>query len=169
MTDAALLALYDRIAERCREVGEQGKVPCAPGCDTCCQRLAQPPQLTPAEWEHLRGQLKLLSKPALQAIRSRVDDLRRAAGAIPTPAHFVCPLLDQEGHSCLLYLGRPAACRTYGYYVDEGKGLWCQRIVELQQDPKSDVVWGNQAGVDAELARISGPARGLHEWFESLG
>ncbi len=163
MSEPALVSLYERIAARCREIG--ARVPCRPGCDSCCRRLAQPPQLTGAEWEHLRQQLALLSPDCLLEVRQRVDELRAQAQAPEPPRHFVCPLLDREGGRCLTYLGRPAACRTYGYYLTRGQGLFCERMVELQSG-ESDVIWGNHDAVEAELVRLFGEQRTLPEWFE---
>jgi Fe-S-cluster containining protein len=74
----------------------------------------------------------------------------------------VCPFLDQDAGACLIYEHRPAACRTYGFYVERDKGLWCGRIASADT---TDVVWGNQCAVDCRLDDL-GPRINLREWFK---
>ena len=80
-------------------------------------------------------------------------------------APVVCPLLDEASGACPVYAERPIACRTYGFYVQRGIGLYCQEIKSgVDRGELGDVVWGNQDAVDRSLAD-SGETRALDEWF----
>ena len=76
--------------------------------------------------------------------------------------------------TCLVYAHRPAACRTYGFYVRRADPLCCGLVVDAVANHEaqhqgsaeggSEVVWGNQDGIDHALERISGEARPLTTW-----
>ena len=61
------------------------------------------------------------------AARDRVAHYRRSRIA-PAACHHICPFLDREAGSCLIYDHRPVACRTYGFYVERDRGLYCGQI-----------------------------------------
>ena len=64
-----------------------------------------------------------------------------------------------------VYSQRPVACRTYGYYVQRDKGLFCQDIEIREADGAlADVVWGNHDAIDQSLAGL-GESRALTDWF----
>jgi uncharacterized protein len=137
-----LLAIYDDIDRRAKATHEADPSwPCRRGCDDCCRSLAEPMRITRAEWELLRGAI-----PASAA----TDDPR------------VCPFLDREQGACRVYAHRPAACRTYGYYVERDNVLGCAQILERADAP---IVWGNEDGVRQALATLSGDALPLAEWL----
>lgn len=79
---------------------------------------------------------------------------------------LTCPLLDRSNGTCPVYHQRPVACRTYGFYVQRDKGLYCHDI-ELQVDEGRlpSVVWGNHDAIDQRLAGL-GESRSLSDWFE---
>lgn len=133
---------------------------CRQGCEGCCHRLADIPRLTEAEWALLAEGLAALPETVLQNIRHEVAAL---SGQASRPV--VCPLLDRATGSCRVYLQRPIACRTYGFYVQRDKGLYCKDI-EAQVDggALNDVVWGNQDAVDRQL-KNAGEVRELTLWF----
>jgi hypothetical protein len=57
------------------------------------------------------------------------------------------------------------ACRTYGFYAQRDKGLYCKDIeTRVADGALDDVVWGNHDAVDRQLAGL-GESRGLTEWF----
>jgi len=133
---------------------------CAKGCDNCCRRLAAPLPLTPVEWDLLRQGLALLPASLLEQIRQQVAHV-----AEQRSGPFVCPLLDQASGACPVYPQRPVACRTYGFYVQRDKGLYCHEIESLvDQGHLSEVVWGNQEGIERQLGQGGEPLF-LHEWF----
>lgn len=133
---------------------------CCMGCDGCCRRLAEIPQLTVAEWGLLQEGLLSLSAEQLQKIEQAV-----AALAEQSSRPLTCPLLDQSTGGCLLYAYRPVACRTYGFYVQRDKGLYCHDIEsQVANGDWIGVVWGNQDAVDHRL-RALGETRHLAEWF----
>lgn len=139
-----LLAIYDDIDRRAKATHEaEPSWPCKRGCDHCCRSLAEPMRITRAEWEYLRDAIP-------KDLES--DDPR------------VCPLLDREQGACRVYAHRPAACRTYGYYVERDKVLGCAQILERADAP---IVWGNEATVAQALATLSddSDALPLTEWL----
>jgi Fe-S-cluster containining protein len=164
-----LAVLYDRIEERTSAILDgQPSWPCREGCDTCCRRLARPPELTRAEWTQLWEGFRGLDAGTRQDIRARVHELaaEEAAGA----RHFVCPFLARETGACQVYAHRPAACRMYGFYVARGEGRYCDLVHERAQQGELDgVVWGNQDAVERELAQAFGPPISITAWFEEAG
>jgi Fe-S-cluster containining protein len=133
---------------------------CGLGCDGCCHRLAEIPLLTAAEWAWLKEGLAALSPELLQEIGQGI-----AALAEQSSRPIICPMLDRDAGACRVYAHRPVACRTYGFYVQRDKGLYCKDIESRVADGAwSEVVWGNQDAVDH---RLSGPGdvRELTEWF----
>lgn len=141
--------------------GAQPDWPCRKGCDTCCRRLAALPRLTPPEWQRLCEGLDLLPRELLATIAHKV----RQTATRPV----VCPLLDDATGACRVYAYRPIACRTYGYYVERDKGLYCA-IIEARVDAgeTNSVVWGNHESVDARLAACGEP-RSLADWMATYG
>lgn len=134
---------------------------CGKGCDSCCRRLAEVPQLTAAEWNLLREGLAALAPERLGEI-SR--DMAALADQRSRPV--VCPLLDQTTGACLVYAQRPVACRTYGFYVQRELGLYCHDIESrVAAGALAAVVWGNHDAIDHQLAGL-GETRALTEWFE---
>ena len=133
---------------------------CGKGCDSCCRRLAAIPRLTEAEWALLREGLAALPVEHLDKIGQGI-----AALATQQSGPVVCPLLDQASGACPVYAHRPVACRTYGFYVQRDKGLYCGDI-ESRTDRGllADVVWGNHDAVDQRLSPL-GEVRELTAWF----
>ena len=157
-----LQVLHSDVAARTGEIAASNPGwPCRKGCDTCCRRLAAIPTLTAPEW-HLLG-------PALDALpsatRAAVAGRMRALSDAPPP--LVCPLLDPATGACLVYDVRPVACRTYGFYRERGRGLFCGLIQALDVRGACDgVVWGNAEAIDARLASL-GPSLPLTAWYEN--
>lgn len=137
--------IYEEIERRAKATHDaQPSWPCRRGCDHCCRSLAEPMRITRAEWELLR--------PAIAGLPATSDDPR------------VCPFLDRDEGACRVYAHRPAACRTYGYYVERGSVLGCSQILGRAED---DVVWGNAESVAQALATLSSDddALPLSEWL----
>lgn len=158
---AELIQLHDDIDQRVGMIrAGQPDWLCAKGCDTCCRRLASVPSLTAAEWALLRDGLVALPPAQLDEIRRRVAALADAA-----VRPVVCPMLDEASGACPVYLSRPVACRTYGFYIERDKGLYC-RDIEAQEaaGELAGVVWGNHEAVDRRLAAL-GATRPLTDWF----
>ncbi len=133
--------------------------PCAKGCDDCCRQLAALPQLTETEWDFLRAGLAALPAAQKAAIGHRLDELGAQAARPVT-----CPLLDPASGACLVYAQRPVACRTYGFYVERDRGLYCATIRgQADSGDLADVVWGSGPAVDRRLADL-GETRSLFEW-----
>src|SRR5574343_1291948 len=129
---------------------------CGKGCDGCCQRLADVPQLTEAEWDLLRSGLAGLAPASLQAIRDKM-----AAVAASTSRPLICPLLDRSTGACPVYAQRPVVCRTYGFYMQRDRGLFCCDIEkQVAEGALPDVIWGNHDAIDRRLAGL-GEARPL--------
>jgi len=134
---------------------------CGKGCDGCCRRLAEVPQLTAAEWDLLQEGLAGLPPQHLL-------EISRDMAALPVQRSrpVVCPLLDQSTGACPVYAQRPVACRTYGFYVQRDLGLYCPNIQSRVADGAlADVVWGNHDAIEHRLTAL-GDARALTDWFE---
>ena len=133
---------------------------CGKGCDHCCRRLAEIPQLTAAEWDLLKVGLAGLAPDRLREIGEKMT----AIAAQPARP-LVCPLLDHITGACPVYAQRPVACRTYGFYAQRDLGLYCGDIESRVADGSlADVVWGNHDAIDRQLADL-GESRPLTEWF----
>lgn len=134
---------------------------CRQGCDSCCKRLAEVPQITAAEWGLLQAGLAALPAQQRHKIVQKI-----AALATQTARPIVCPMLDQAKGACLVYAYRPVACRSYGFYVQRDKGLYCKDIESQVADGAlSEVVWGNHDVIDRRLDDL-GEARELPGWLE---
>ncbi|NJA08267.1 YkgJ family cysteine cluster protein [Methylomonas sp. UP202] len=134
---------------------------CRRGCEGCCHRLADIPKISRAEWELLAEGLALLPPDVMRTVGQEIVDL---AKQVNRP--LVCPLLDRSTGSCRVYLQRPVACRTYGYYVQRDKGLYCNDIqAQADSGVLNDVVWGNHDAIDRRLDAM-GAAKALTEWFQ---
>lgn len=158
---SALFQLHLDIDERVRRIrDERPDWQCAKGCDSCCRRLAAVPRLTAVEWNLLEEGLAALPPERLEEIGRNIE----AVAAEPT-GPVVCPLLDRSTGACPVYLHRPVACRSYGFYVQRELGLYCGDIeARVASGELADVVWGNHDAVDQRLAAM-GEARELTEWF----
>ncbi len=133
---------------------------CRLGCDGCCRRLAEIPQLTAIEWDLLREGLAALPAEQLQQIGEGIQAL-----SLQESRPIVCPLLDQSAGACRVYQHRPVACRTYGFYVQRDQGLYCKDILaQAAAGDLDEVVWGNQDTIDRRLSGL-GELRELTEWF----
>ena len=135
---------------------------CGKGCDHCCRRLAEVPQLTATEWELLRTGLE-----ALPAERFREISRDMVALASQSTRPVVCPLLEQSTGACPVYAQRPVACRTYGFYAQRELGLYCGEIeAQVADGALADVIWGNHDAIDQQLKGL-GESRPLTEWFKA--
>lgn len=162
MNMTPLVRLHTDIDERVQSIrGERPDWLCGKGCDSCCKRLADVPQLTSAEWELLKEGLADLPPERLQEVRRNM-----AALTGPQSPPVICPLLDLATGSCPVYNQRPVACRTYGFYVQRDLGLYCHDLESRVADGSlADVVWGNHDAIDHRLASL-GEVRALTDRFE---
>jgi Fe-S-cluster containining protein len=136
--------------------------PCRKGCDHCCRHLADPLPVTRLEWAVLWEGFLRLPAEAQAEIRARVAELQRSGAGRP----YTCPFLDREAGACRVYSHRPMACRSYGFAVSRGQGLWCHFILEqLKEHGEGDIVWSNQDALEETLARLAGPPVTFFEWF----
>jgi uncharacterized protein len=156
-----LTTLHTDIDTRVRSIRENtADWLCGKGCDSCCKRLAEVPQLTAAEWELLCEGLAALAPEHLQAISREIDAVTNS-----TARPVICPLLDQATGACPVYPQRPVACRSYGFYQQRNLGLYCHDIEKQVADGAlPNVVWGNHDAIDRRLAEL-GDSRPLTEWF----
>ena len=142
-----LVQIENRVREMVRQRGEW---PCHKGCDLCCRRLADIPQLTLEEWNLMRDAVAALPAEVHQRIRTLRPD-----------RPVTCPLLDPSSGACLIYDVRPVACRAYGFYVERHEGLYCAEIAEaVDRGEFAGTIWGNWESVAPR-----GETRNLVEWF----
>jgi Fe-S-cluster containining protein len=156
-----LIQLHDDIEARVRTIRDgNADWLCRMGCDGCCRRLAEIPRLTAAEWDLLKDGLAALSPELRQDIGRNIVAL-----AEQSSRPIECPMLNRSAGACTVYAYRPVACRTYGFYVQRDKGLYCKDIeAQVADGELSGVVWGNHDAVDHRL-RAMGDSRDLTEWF----
>jgi Fe-S-cluster containining protein len=110
--------------------------------------------LVGAEWELLREGLDALPADVRAEVDARIEDLATQIREGTLAAPIVCPMLDENEGACRVYAHRPAACRTYGFYVERGIGLHCSMVtgaVGARSRDEEPVVWGNQESVVAAL------------------
>ena len=159
--DRTLNLLHAEINQRVTTITwEHPDWPCRKGCGNCCRQLARIPQLTRAEWQLLQQGLSALPKAEFAAVVRNI-----ASPAVEGPAPVTCPLLDVERDACRVYAQRPVACRAYGFYVQQDKGMYCNDILQqVERGEREGLVWGNQDGVDRQLANL-GESRALSDWF----
>lgn len=171
--DRKLLQIYTSIDERVSSVHEQSSPlawPCMRGCDGCCYRLSDVPLITNAEWDMLA-----------QSIRNVPEHFSRFAAGIHRLAQHeqnaersvvACPFIAPDDGasrpgSCLVYEGRPAACRSYGYFAERHDVLGCEDV--LTHAVQMNVVWGNQTALQRELDAVSSsmlPRQSLVAWWK---
>ena len=157
-----LSELHENIDMRVKAIrDENSDWLCKMGCDGCCHRLAQIPQLTSAEWALFQEGFATLSTEKQQEIRQSVATL-----STQSPRSIICPMLDKATGACLIYAYRPVACRTYGFYVERDKGLYCHDIeASVAEGALNNVVWGNHDTINRHLDKL-GDKRDLVAWFE---
>lgn len=136
--------------------------PCHKGCDGCCRQLAQPPQMTAAEWAAVQHGLAQLETPVQAEIAERIWALSHAVSGPVT-----CPLLDDVTGTCRVYAYRPAACRMYGFYVSREGNQWCDMIQSLHEAGMGDgVALGNEQAIQRELHERFGAPQSIVTWFK---
>ena len=142
MAHSALEILDASIDARVTEIrGERPGWPCGRGCDACCRNLHEPMNLTRPEWDRVERGLSRLPPEVRDVVEHRVQEAGR-----------ICPFLNRERGECLIYASRPIACRTYGFYLQRGAGLWCGDVEAFVTGEGTEgVVLGNQAVVEREL------------------
>lgn len=158
----ALKELHMDIDTRVNAIrNENSDWPCCRGCDTCCHRLAEIPQLTADEWDWLKEGITALPHDQFQEVCHGITTLA-ASDSRP----LICPLLDLSTGACQVYPYRPVACRTYGFYVERDKGLYCRDLEnQVASGTLTKVVWGNQDAIAHRLKGM-GESRKLTDWFE---
>lgn len=158
---STLAQLHLAIDERVHTIrGDHSDWLCGKGCDNCCRQLADVPQLTLAEWNLLQQGLTALPAQQLREIGKNMTALSG-----PQSRPVTCPMLDIASGACPVYSQRPVACRTYGFYVQRDKGLYCHDIeAQVADGVLADVVWGNHDAIDHSLAGL-GESRALTDWF----
>ena len=158
---SALVQIQEAVERRVEEIAASNPVwPCRKGCDDCCRSLASPPQVSRAEWDLIAAAVSSLPVEVAEEIRRRI----RAGASASRPV--VCPLLDLDSGSCLVYEARPIACRAYGLYAERDLVLGCGRIEAIARE-SAPVVWGNHVELEQRV-RSLGDAASLAEWAEVL-
>ena len=122
--------------------------PCRKGCADCCRNLAAEPRVSASEWCEID---RLLNEEQRHRIRAASGGSR------------ICPLLDPDSSSCLIYDARLLACRAYGFYAERREVLGCSRIEAIS----GDVIWGNYTALEARIDEL-GPRRGLSDWVKEI-
>lgn len=117
------------------------------------------PRVSGEEWQLIAGALDALPAATADLARRRIQD----GASLSRPV--VCPLLDIDSGTCLVYEARPVACRAYGFYTERQYVLGCSRIESIGQE-LPDVVWGNHAALEDRLGAL-GAAAPLFDWLAS--
>jgi len=116
------------------------------GCDSCCRRLADVPQLTLAEWELLREGLT----------GCRRNDSMKSAATCALPPAFAPRRLPAADLATAPVLSIPSAgaCRTYGFYVQRRPGTYCHDI----ESRVAMVLWQDWCGAITMPSIAGSPA-----------
>ena len=160
-----LRVIDESIAKRCSSItAERPWWPCTRGCADCCRRLADLPEMTAAEWERIEAALLELEKEVRAQLLAGVE---RMLAAKRGGTQFVaCAFLDDEAGACQIYEARPAACRTYGFFVAGPRELWCSKIdAALESNQAEAITWGNHHGVERRLTARFGPRITMEAWW----
>lgn len=153
-----LYQIQEAVRQRAGEiVSAHASWPCRKGCDDCCRHLASAPRVTHEEWQSIAAALDALSDGNAELVRRRIEE--SAAASRPV----VCPLLDTDSGTCLVYEARPVACRAYGFYAERQYVLGCWRIESMGRE-FPDVVWGNHATLEDHRRSLGADAT-LGEWM----
>lgn len=160
MSSSRLRVIQDGVKSRADEIeASHGSWPCRKGCDDCCRRLAAVPRVTEPEWRAIADAVESLPEETADVIRERIQN----SAVLSRP--IVCPMLDTSSGSCLVYEGRPVACRAYGFYLERSDVLGCVRIEAIGRD-STQVIWGNYVTLEERLSSL-GPTSELHVWLAS--
>ena len=152
--------IQEEIRARVEDIASaHGAWPCRKGCDECCHRLASVPIVTREEWLLIAGELARLDPATADAIRERIQKSADASRPV------VCPILDRDSGTCLVYDARPIACRSYGFYVERESVLGCHRIEQVAEESPT-VIWGNGGALEDKLQPL-GPGAELYRWLDS--
>ena len=155
-----LRILHQQIQTRATQITtDHHDWPCRKGCSDCCRNLASVPLLTRAEWQLADNAIQSLPAQTANQIYERIKDASRASRPV------VCPMLDTEAGTCLIYDARPIACRAYGFYLEREKVLGCNRIESIAQQEECGVIWGNHLALEDTLHSLAGPSVELHQWL----
>jgi Fe-S-cluster containining protein len=140
-----LCQIQDEVRLRAEAIAStHGNWPCRKGCDDCCRRLASVPRVTREEWRLIAAAIDALPAETAEHAKQRIRD---SAG---TSRPVICPLLDADSGTCLVYEARPIACRAYGFYAEQREVLGCSRIESVSLE-SPNVVWGNHSALEAKV------------------
>lgn len=159
-----LISLQELVATRVSEtLATRADWPCRRGCDACCRSLAALPEATEPEWQLLEQHLQTLPE------ETRNELLKRVAEAVETPqTPVICPFLNGSEGACSVYPARFLACRTYGFYLERDRGLYCSDLERSVAAGRMDyVVWGN-AEAFQDASKALGTAISMRDWFQSF-
>ena len=150
--------IHEAVRIRAEEITSQhAQWPCRKGCDECCRRLASVPRVSHQEWRLIAAALDALPSGVAELARCRIQ----ASASQSRPV--VCPLLDSNSGTCLVYEARPVACRAYGFYAERQSVLGCTRI-EAMAEQLPNIVWGNHEALQERLQAL-GDAAPLSDWL----
>jgi Fe-S-cluster containining protein len=101
----------------------RNKFHCLPNCTECCHQYVD---VSETEIFKIRRELRKLDKNFIQRVRiqEREDN--------------VCPLLDIENRTCLVYKSRPDICKAFGHYTG---ALSCSYNLDVELEPVEDYLY----------------------------
>lgn len=122
------------------------------------------PEITRTEWERLAGALSALSTAEQAAVHARADELAQQVRLNGEQSSVICPLLDREQGTCLVYEGRPLGCRTYGFYRAHHHDAFCA-LVEAHAAGQDMLVFGNYDVAEHALSALDPERCSLLVWL----
>ena len=150
--------IQEAVRRRAEEIASNhANWPCREGCGDCCRQLASAPRVTREEWQPIAAAIDALPRRTAELVQRRIRDSATAS----RPA--ICPLLDRDRGTCLVYEVRPVACRAYGFYAEREYVLGCSRIESIGQE-SPDIVWGNHTALEEHVRSLGADAT-LAEWL----
>jgi Fe-S-cluster containining protein len=155
-----LTIIDEEVAARVLSIEADREWLCRRGCDTCCRSLAAPLLISAEEYSRLKAALDSLSENIQAEIRARIANIPREARP------YICPFLERSRGECTVYLARPVACRSFGFYAGREGGRWCGELeAQVSSGAAEDVIFGNHDVLESRLARELGPTKTISEWF----
>ncbi|WP_050046304.1 YkgJ family cysteine cluster protein [Tolypothrix bouteillei] len=132
------------------------------------EKSASPPELSPIEWERIDTAVAALDATVRAEVKHKIDALLVQIAGDTLGTCVVCPYLDEQSGSCLIYNDRPIVCRTYGFFVGRNRNFYCKQIETEVSARGDDIIWGNFEAISDRLMRLGGDLIPFEVHYQNL-